>query len=71
MFRGTYTSQGILRKDTPGQFILQAVCTDMNTFVLMSDGKLFTMGANDKWQCTELEDMNKESAKDCIDPAYF
>ena len=70
LFRKNYTSQGLLRKDVQGQLISQVVCTDTNTYVVYSDGKLFASGANDKWQCTELEAMAKDTSG-CIEAKYF
>ena len=38
--------------------------------MVYSDGKLFASGANDKWQCTELEAMAKDTSG-CIEAKYF
>ena len=37
------------------QLIVQVVCTDGNSYVVFADGRVYAMGANNRWQCTEIE----------------
>ena len=53
-------------KDLDGdQTILQTVSSEKNTYLVLKSGEVYAMGANDKWQCTEIESM-KGDDKECI-----
>lgn len=65
-----YTSQGQLRRsETVNQPILQTVCTDYNSYVLLNDGRLYAMGTNSNWQCTEIDSYVSEM-ESCV-PSKF
>ena len=39
---------------------------------MLEDGRLFCMGTNRKWQCTELEAITESTeATVCVDPKYL
>ena len=69
-FNKIYTSQGLLRNDDGRKLIMQMVATEKNTYILFGDGRVFASGANDKWQCTEIEAMG-ESSKSTVDMKYL
>lgn len=59
-FNKQYWGQGMLRNDNAGTIITQIACSQYNSYVLLGDGRVYAMGINDSWQCTELESMKNE-----------
>ena len=37
--------------------VIQTVCSETNSYFLMSNGQVHAVGANDRWQCSELENV--------------
>ena len=44
--------------------VIQTVCSDKNSYFLMSNGQVYAVGANDRWQCSELENIEGMSMID-------
>ena len=52
-----YTSIGTLDCNNDASRSLQIVqtcCSDRNSYILLNSGAVYAVGANDKWQCTEM-----------------
>ena len=58
-FNNLYTSQGLIHNDL-GYMVVQVVCTENNSYLLMRDGRVYATGANSKWQCTEIESITND-----------
>ena len=37
--------------------VVQVVCAIRNTYFLMSNGLVYAVGGNERWQCSELENV--------------
>ena len=55
-----FTDIGTLEEnpDFPnGLRVIQTVCSEKNSYFLLSDGKVHAVGANDRWQCSEVDNI--------------
>lgn len=59
-FNRTYTTHGLLRNDGGKTLITQILCSQNNSYILFGNGQVYSMGSNDRWQCTELEAMKED-----------
>lgn len=60
----------MLRNDQPERHILQVLCSDLNTYILYRDGRVFACGANNAWQCSRMESMDDDK-DDCVNEFYL
>ena len=48
-FNRLYSGQGLLKLGVGKSLILQIVCSQTNSYILFSDGRVYAMGSNDAW----------------------
>ena len=55
-----YTDVGTLAEDPEfanNLRVIQVICGSKNTYFLMSNGQVYAVGGNERWQCSELENV--------------
>ena len=53
-----YTSEGVMAMSGAQRSLkaIQIACCNNNTYVLLNSGIIYATGANDRWQCSEIEE---------------
>lgn len=66
-----FTSEGIMNDEDEVKRlkVIQTACSDNNSYFLLSSGMIYATGANDRWQCSEIEEAKIEM--DLIDEEYL
>ena len=57
LFSG-YTSEGVLKgeEEIKSMKVVQTACGDNNSYFLLSSGTIYATGANDRWQCSKIDE---------------
>ena len=66
-----FTSEGVAKddQDVKRLKVVQTACSDSNSYFLFNSGAVYATGANDRWQCSEIEEAKADM--DLIDEDYL
>lgn len=49
--------------------VVQTICSDKNSYFLLNSGVIYASGANDRWQCSKIDEAIREL--DLIEEEYL